>query len=246
MSKHYALFVHRMINTIPSTRLLPITSLFYHLPHQPPPRSTSLHHCPPQPSHQRPTYTQDDMARMITTCRPCHHVRKTNTRHNMTQWPKKTTTGGSKTWRMWQDRHRGHRVHRVARTRYAHYLFYFLFNVNNAFSLPLPTILESEHDGSFLGGLPLPGNYYQPQPSEMSHCAHFRGFDLSLATTTTHHPQKWAWELIFGSTVRPRGWENLTIDFNRNKCEFQQFSMDFPTICVGVDTFKTTNMCWNF
>ena len=45
------------------------------------------------------------------------------------------------------------------------------------------------------------------------------------------------------STVRPKGWEKFTFDFNRNGCEFQQFSMDFPTIYVQVNTIKSIDLC---
>ena len=45
------------------------------------------------------------------------------------------------------------------------------------------------------------------------------------------------------NTVRPKGWEKFTFDFNRNGCEFRQFSMDFPTIYVQVNTIKSIDLC---
>ena len=56
----------------------------------------------------------------------------------------------------------------------------------------------------------------------------------------------WHSHLHGDPTVRPKGWENFTFNFNRNGCEFQQFSMDFPTIYVQVNTIKSIDLCWNF
>ncbi len=112
-----------------------------------------------------------------------------------------------------QTRRRGRGVQRAARTRYARYFFIFypilivflayhhpqppktsaklVFRRFTSPWLPPPTTTpENKHDGSFSGGLPLPGNHYHPQPPKTSRRARFRGYDLFLVTTTTHHPPK--------------------------------------------------------
>jgi len=53
-------------------------------------------------------------------------------------------------------------------------------------------------------------------------------------------------EIVEMVTVRPKGWEKFTFDFNKNRCEFRQFSMDFPTIYVQVNTIKSIDLCCNF
>ncbi len=70
-------------------------------------------------------------------------------------------------------------------TRYTHYLFFFNFNCNNLFSLPHPQSLKTSASACFQGW----------------------GYDLSLATTTTHNPQKRAVALIFGGMTSP--WHQL-------------------------------------
>jgi len=48
------------------------------------------------------------------------------------------------------------------------------------------------------------------------------------------------------STVSPMEWEIFTFGFHQNECEFQQFLMSFPTICVRVNTIKSIDLSYNF
>ncbi len=60
---------------------------------------------------------------------------------------------------------------------------------------PPPTTPETSVTACFQGVMT---TLWQPQPPEMSVAACFQWVDLFLATTTTHNPQKWALQLVFG------------------------------------------------